>query len=716
MNLHLAPSDVAPIASATTRDWATIESGLVITNPIRLRANEPIPAFVDDVWGLGAMGKSVSATRPRVVWVAQKVSDRGFPPAFSDPCKRVMYLMINEPTPLAGLAAPKQSRVEWPSSSSLVAAAASWRTFTWWLHHLGVTAFTDCNDDMFEMYQKFLDARDVREGTKAALAQRLIAISQLADALPDKDRLPSPPWTHVAPAFQQEREPVNRTPAIPSDTFTPLLKWAALFVTVLADDILAALRHRAHLIDAHPYSDGITLAGVQRAQEILSQYNPIPGRSKGGKSHFGEYGVAARYLIAMHGGCNPQDFPIARRDFPEVKVSASAPQPIDVPISGTIEGQRWCEYIDWRELDALGKALQTASLIICATFSGARPNELLGLPRNCVTQDEYEDLSVDYFLHGHITKRVRDKDGQHSLKGKPHVWATLKIGADAADVASQLGAEGAKLLFAQPNGDPITTDYAVRAIDELITIANRLQTRIDLPAKYKISMDDDEHGNERNITLSRFRRTVAWHIRNQPNGEAALGIQFGHLSNRQGFGYGSTRDRARDELTDTETVNSIIDTMNRIREDVSQGAGLYGPAADRLIIALNKFNGILVSERELRKILADPDLQVHNNPTAIGVCVFNRLSACRSDNDPDAGTPDTLQCKDWCANLAFTDNNLTEMHRLADDLRQEAAASPQPLADRLVADAEYLDRRASRLHTQPSAVAATGSQETRRHD
>ena len=63
-----------------------------------------------------------------------------------------------------------------------------------------------------------------------------------------------------------------------------------------------------------------------------------------------------------------------------------------------------------------------------------------------------------------------------------------------------------------------------RWINEFFDYANELRETLEIHPMRQIVPDPAG-----SVTLDRFRRTIAWHIVNRPEGLLAAGVQFGHM-------------------------------------------------------------------------------------------------------------------------------------------------------------------------------------------
>jgi hypothetical protein len=89
------------------------------------------------------------------------------------------------------------------------------------------------------------------------------------------------------------------------------------------------------------------------------------------------------------------------------------------------------------------------------------------------------------------------------------------------------------------------------------------------------------------------------------------------------------------------------------------GEAVSGPAAPRLMNAARdaatRYEGMFLSPRQARALLADPALRVHDNPRAFLACNYDPAKAlCHPGRSAgkNAGHPDLDRCNPACANIA----------------------------------------------------------------
>ena len=245
----------------------------------------------------------------------------------------------------------------------------------------------------------------------------------------------------------------------------------------------------------------------------------------------------------------------------------------------------------------------------------------------------------------------------------------------------------------------ITARAANTRIAEFITWVNDYAREHGLDSE---TIPDDPDGP---VTLSRFRRTIAWHIARLPGGTVALAIQYGHLRTLTSEGYsGRSRHGLRD-LLDLETARAMASYLQDVSDSLDSGGGVSGPAARRLADAArqaaSRFEGLFLSPRQARALLADPALQVHDSPGAFLACNYDPAKAlCHPDREAGstAGHPALDRCDPACANIARTDEHITALTAEIARLRAESASPllPGPIRQRLAGRAAALEKIAER--------------------
>lgn len=141
-----------------------------------------------------------------------------------------------------------------------------------------------------------------------------------------------------------------------------------------------------------------------------------------------------------------------------------------------------------------------------------------------------------------------------------------------------------------------------------------------------------------------------------------------------------------------ETARAVADTVADLHEDLESGGGVSGPAGRRAIQAAAKaprFAGTAMTATTARRLLANEDAVIFDNPQALLLCHYKRDQAlCHRDGIKD--TPSLDHCVPGCGNIFRTDQHAADLRHRAKVLDRQAAHTPQPVGDRLRANATKL--------------------------
>ncbi len=329
--------------------------------------------------------------------------------------------------------------------------------------------------------------------------------------------------------------------------------------------------------------------------------------------------------------------------------------PLDVEISGTLHGQPWATHINYSEAPLLAMRLTAACLIVVTYLSGVRPAEALHLRVGCCPDPTDTGPGTHrYRLHGDTFKGARTSDGQPAPDGAPHQWTVIPSVHTAVRVLERLTTTDflfplrpAWLRGVTPvrrrttteptngrghrrrRGDVITAKAANARIAEFTGWVNDYVRARGLTTE-AIPADPDGP-----VVIVRFRRTVAWHIARLPGGRIALAIQYAHLRTTVSEGYSGRSRHGLRRVLDIETARAMADYLHRVSDRIEHGDGVSGPAARRLLDAARdaatRFDGMFLSPRQVRALLSDPRLQIHDNPQAFLTCAYDCRRLLKTD-------------------------------------------------------------------------------------
>ncbi|MEU3125667.1 integrase [Streptomyces sp. NPDC047726] len=673
----------------------------------------PVAAYGDPLWPLDPLVANPSAPRKRIDWTS-------FPPRTREELRLVAWTMINKPLPSAFLV----GRPAWHSRVSapmLYAAVMEWRHFAIWMEATGTSTLDNCPEATLAAYARHLATRPGIG--RESLAMKLGCLTRLwaFDTIsPAPLGIAMPPWARdgvddYLPAQTSRGE--NSTEPINPATMGPLLIWALRMVDDFSADVHAAWQE-THRITERAERTACTPESKASLKRYLTQRmargEPIPSRVM-----FGQRLICARYVAAASGSSPRQVNALAStqqwEDLAAYVRDHPGHCPLGTPIAGRIEGQPWTTAIDYTQTRDLMRHLGTACFIVIAYLTGMRPGEVLGLTAGCCPAP----ASGRHLIHGRVFKHASDEDGNHHSAGQMRdvPWVAIPPVVSAIRVLETLVPDGG-LLF----DSAVHTFQRTRVATATSLGYEGLRSRIESFARWASGLalrlgrphetvPADPHGA---LGLSRFRRTLAWHIARRPGGLVALAIQYGHLRTAVSAGYASRSRDGIHDLLDIETARATADTLTTLHANLQAGESISGPAARRAIRAAGQapaFAGAIRTRRQARDILDNPKLAVYDNPHAFVMCVYDRDRALCHRLDT-THSPSLDRCRPSCTNIARTDDHAMQLARRAAALEDQAdtEAAPGPLTDRLRHHAARLKSAAAEHErTRITAHQETGS-------
>jgi integrase len=666
--------------------------GPELVKPIHAHLNS---RYRDPVWSLAPLTENPSAGRIKIHWSS-------FPVAFHAELRLAVWNLINgelRPTFLHGRGTNMRTRL---GVTMIDTTVQHWRDLTRWLDNRGIHTLSGCDTKMLDDYARHLLATNPL--TRSSALRRLIALTRLwaLDQISAASTgIGQPPWeTTGVDDYLPDPTPTggeNATAPLAEDTVAPLLVWAMRMVDDLADDILNAHAEHQRLHNAIP------TASQPAGRHALRVYLDALLQSAGPLPVFGQHDrvmLAWGYICGRSGATTNQLQEYPRR----AQLLAAATRrpwgcPLDIPVTGRVGAKPWREVIDYREVWTLWRHLATAAFIVCAYLTGMRPGEVLGLTSGCCPDPEPDADGVvgRHLIRGREYKTAVDEYGNHLSGGveRDVPWVAITPVVNAIRVLEKMVPQ-AGLLFdafahdrtrkASNTGAIVLGAMRIR-INDFVNWANAEAARHNMAHE---TIPPDPHGN---IGLRRFRRSLAWHIARRPNGHIALAIQYGHM--RSAVVSGRYAARGHDgihDLIDIETVRAVADTAAELRDSLDNGGGISGPAAKEAIkIAARapQFTGTTITARTARRFIANHDLMIYDNPQALLLCRYKPDRAlCQHRRITDA--PRLEACDPSCGNVVRTDQHAARLRARADLLDQHAALSPQPIGDRLRANAARL--------------------------
>jgi hypothetical protein len=473
-------------------------------------------------------------------------------------------------------------------------------------------------------------------------------------------------------------------------------------------DYLRQLRDSGQPLPTYTASSRLTAlaAAIRKPGRWPSQYGQPPLLHTGFVA--GTLGVSVDQVHGVAKHC-PQD-------FQGVAVGKGAP--LLVPITARLEGRPWRGPVDFEEAMELAGHLRTAALITIAYLTGMRPKEVLHLERGCSTSESQPQGTIRYRITGRHFKGVKDKDGNTVPEGetRPQPWTAIEPVHRAVQVLEAL--QDGRLLFPRQLSRPLTArmhgggamtpSMASEHIQSFTTWANTLAQDHARPHE---SIPQDPDGA---VTLTRFRRTLAWFVHRRPGGRVALGIQYGHLGAALAESYGGRSRVDMLQILDLEQTLATADALAQAADRLQGGEGVSGPAASRYVAAAAEFQttypGGFLTARQHKALLVNPRLQVFDHDQALLACNYDPAKAlCAADRD-GAGkraqtTPSHNRCQKGCANISRTDSHIHRIREEITRIDEELAAglTPLPIHQRLQQRRAALDQIATDHHHTAAA-------------
>ncbi|MEU1365034.1 integrase [Streptomyces sp. NPDC005803] len=600
------------------------------------------------------------------------------------------------------------------SAGVLQVTCREWMRLARWLHAHGITDLAECDTDAWRRYiaQRWTDRCSRTEAEKVlGRLTDLWLFDQLSARPAGIDR---PPWDtegaddFLPPADTASARTENSTEPLDPQVIGPLLVWAIRMVEDFADDILAAWAEHCRLRSLAT-TNRTTISGRVALEALVlpllrgGAQLPAMGRQ-------GTLKLARAYLAGTTGASLAQvDRLNVRHGLTSLAAQRPGPCPMQVPVTGRIKGSPWRESLDYHEAAELMRHLGTAALVICLYLTGMRPQEVAALQSGCCPDPQpASDRTVKrHLIRSRHFKNVTDDDGNHVYAGEQRAvpWVAITPVVRAIRTLERMVPHG-ELLFSATHHDFLRRrgrhgalkKHALNLrIEDFIVWVNQ---EAQVQGLSDQSIPQDPHGA---LGVSRFRRTLAWHIARQPGGLVALAIQYGHLRTildaRTSSGYGSRSRGGIHSVLDIETALAAADTAAHLRDRVAAGEKVSGPAARRALTAAAmtpRFEGRIVPTtfaKKAARFLARGGIVLYDNPDAFLICAFKRDNAL-CEPDPGATAPRQYACQQGCGNTVRTDAHAQQMREKADEIDIKATFVPEKLATRLRRNADNFRKMA----------------------
>ncbi|UUU38011.1 site-specific integrase [Streptomyces sp. NBC_00162] len=674
--------------------------------------------YGESVWPLAPLIDNPSTTLFSIFW-------RKCPAPLLGEVKLVTWTMLNgrlRPTYLQGRGVQARSRT---SASDMRDTCNEWMRLARWLHERRFTSLGACTEEVWRAYvsERWQEgvSRDYAEKICTFLSD-LWAFDQLSARPANVTR---PPWEDEGvddflPAADGSASRENSREPLDPQTLGPLLIWAIRFIDDFADDILAAWAERRRLVAVATANESVPEGLVALADYLLPLVQA--GDVLPAVRMHGKMSLARTYVAALTGASLGQvgRFSGLHR-LSDLADERPGPCPLQVPVTGRINGKPWRTHMDFDEAPELMRHLGTAAMIICLYLTGMRLQEVQGLRSGCCPEPEAgtDGAHGRYLIRSRHYKNVTDSDGNLISAGEERQvpWVAISPVVHAIRVLERMVPPGELLLsaarhdFMQQRGHhgALKHQGLHTRIEDFVSWANREANLQDLPTQIICA---DPHGA---IGLARFRRTLAWHIARRPGGLIALAIQYGHmrtvLDARTSSGYGSRSRGGMHSVLDVETALAAADTAAHLRDRMSAGEKISGPAARRAVTAAAttpRFEGRIVPAtfaRKAAKFLARDGIVLYDNPDAFLICAFKHENAL-CEPDTGATAPRQYACQSGCGNTVRTDTHAGQMREMADEIDRKSTAVPEKLAKRMRRNADNFRKMADAHDATAQSVEA----------
>jgi integrase len=489
----------------------------------------------------------------------------------------------------------------------------------------------------------------------------------------------------------------NTTPRIPEAVLGPLTQWALFYVQIAAKDILAARTELAG------YHQTLTRDATTSRRERLEAWiaarraagRGLPANDARFQHHYREpasvlNSINYRLIGQMVRASQINDRflrPIVEQALAELGLE---PGGMDTSIScHPATPQPWRDRFSPLSLHHEEYMLIVACYMVCAYFSGMRVSEVMQLRRGC----HFTETTADGLITRHKLRGTTFKD--HGRRGIPAIWVVIAPVAEAIAVLEQL-TERDELFWGQhPKPGIAPSEAVVRHIYGLKTFCEHVN-RMAASGTVPIAAIPEVDGAPWPLNSLQFRRTLAWHIANQPFGIVAGKIQYQHVSVTTFEGYaGRSESGFRSEIEAERQFQQMEDIVDRYEEYCS-GVKATGPGSAHVerIFAdvqqqLDDFPGHIVDRGRVRAMLLHLGRTLY--PGLLNDCFFDPTVAhCLKIVKSE--TPLIAQCHpDRCPNSCITERHLPAWEQAITTAKEHLSQRRLPVLQRTVIEQQVAD-------------------------
>jgi integrase len=270
--------------------------------------------------------------------------------------------------------------------------------------------------------------------------------------------------------------------------------------------------------------------------------------------------------------------------------------------------------------------LVVSCYVVVAYLTGMRDSEVQDLRRGCLRRAPSADgVTQRWYLASRIYKG-------HGVAGKNAEWVAIDPVAQAVRVLERIAdireAPRDAYLFQSVSGGSGTIGNQIN--EQLNRLREELNRLADQGAE--VTRIPDVGGGPWNFTTRQFRRTLAWHIANQPFGMVALMLQYKHVRIQVSEGYAGTSESGFMDEVEAEKALRAEDDLLSAFEDWQQGVRPTGPKAAELEVFFQQVKDRIapsganvVDESMIRTLLRDVSRTLH--PGLFNWCFYDPARA-----------------------------------------------------------------------------------------
>jgi integrase len=669
--------------------WPAPDTMVLSTRPLRAGTDpESLPRFGDATWRLQVAHPDVHAVAATLCWDP-------FPEPLTLAFKAFALAALEHPYPVDPIRARSSDQ---PAVTTIALWVRDLRVFAGWLHDRGISRLCDVTLTDLEAYYRHVSALACSTDRQGRLLVAVRTLWSYGVYLPPVARLAPEPWE---PSQLARRRPssINKTPRSAEATMETLLAWSLTMIEDIGTDIIAARRDLQRLeAGTHPSQGPFAHLGpTDRVRSFVTQAcrdhmllprHPGDGAPTVNWSHLNRMLHLPRSTFGR---------PDLRRIVTESGLDVDCDSFIG-SITAHVGGRPWRDRpITLAELPTMLRLLSAACFVTISYLSGARPGEVLNLRRGCAGRDEDTGELLVYGRLGKGHDRLPAPEGEASPQ-RP--WVVVTPVHRAIAVLEQI--VGGELLFPaslaragsrRSIGEQARAAHCLNVdIDDFITWVNHNFRGPDgTPA---IPPDPARH-----IYSSRFRRTLAYFIVRRPRGLIAAALQYAHVHTKVTLGYSGMADTSWLDDLAVERVEMLLEQADTDAGLLNAGEHVSGPAATEYKTQVQRaarFAGRTITQiRNVQRLLTSAEPSIYHGEGM--TCVWRPETAlCRKaridQGLPHNDVPEQSECRSTCANLAYTDRDIAQLHERHHALTVAATdqLAPQPLRDRASAIADRL--------------------------